>query len=204
MTESIQPSKTEAKERAAKLVELDRNFSRAWAELARQLDMCLLKRDPETLGLSFPEYVAKFCKRSASDARRKVLISRGLAGLPDKELSLLPEGNAHKLLRLPETVRTRKEWLDKAQDMPVEAFAEAVERFLDKKQGITEDFHAWRLIAPQIVCNLLDEATEKLARSFGLDTELKPGSRFMAWERLAAWIMNTDPEELLNLIEGGK
>lgn len=172
-------------------------------ELIRLLEECRARNVHGALGLGWDEWLARYCELSASHVRRQLAISKGFAGLPTAELSALKESNAYKLLELPSGERTKAKWLDKAKEMPVADFAQAVD--MARGNGKNEESSdGWRTIAlrvPESLYRALQEAERKVGEMIGADVGT-PAGRISAWEAIAALVNTTEREHLVIELKG--
>lgn len=182
-------TKSEAQALTQQVREQTKQLERGWWTLAKLIDTCISRRVPAALGLTAQAWMEENLQGSISDAWRKLRMARNLMGIPESELLRIPERNAYHLTRMPQEARKSQEWINKAVEMSVSDFQEAVEAALEKKTGQQrEKFIIWRMRLPVAVAQRLDSAIREFAYSEGLDIEQTPALKIQCLDLMLAVI----------------
>lgn len=176
----------------------------SWLRLGSLIQKVIDTRAFEPLGFrTMKDWMDARLGKSMSSAYSALRSVKALKGIPEEKLERISERNAHLLTRLPEGQRRSDMWIEKAATLSTKEFKEEVETEIERKTGLPqEEFRTFSLPLPKPVYENLCAAEEKLARALSIDIEAKPGSRILAWEALAQWILQTDEDTIKLQTEG--
>jgi hypothetical protein len=192
----------EAKERTARHRQDFLGIRKSWVRLGREVAESVDLRVPAKLGMNMRDWMAQTFEDGKTKIFRELQSYRALAGVPEKQLEAIAEGNAHELTRLPEVERKSPEWVEKAVDMPAAEFREAVTVALEKKGVPREEMRTFAVIVSKSIYDEMQAAERKIAKMCSLDIEAKPGLRMICWSNIASLVNTTEESHLVIEMEG--